>query len=59
MQYESYIFNKYKDIIEEQLYLEDLGVSFAYTDTLDNQARLDLIKFASDWRKSHPKSIFG
>lgn len=59
MQYESFIFEKYKDIVEEQLYLSDLGVSFDYTDTLDSQARQDMIKFASDWRKSHPKSFFG
>lgn len=45
----------YKDTIEEQLYLSDLGVPFSYTDTIDAQTRRDLIQIAVNWREEHPK----
>lgn len=46
----------YKSTLEEQLYLQDLGVSFSYTDTIDAQSRKDLIIIATEWRKEHPKN---
>jgi len=46
----------YRGTIEEQLYLNDLGVPFSYTDTLDAQSRRDLLQIASAWREEHPKN---
>lgn len=46
----------YKDIMEEQFYLLDLGVSFEYSDSIDNQTRKDLIIFLGEWRKEHPRN---
>ena len=45
----------YKGVIEEQLYLMDLGVSFSYTDTIDAQTRRDLLMFVGEWRKKKKK----
>lgn len=49
-------FNMYKDTIEEQLWLQDQGVSFDYTDNLDFQSRRDLIRVLSEWREEHPRT---
>lgn len=54
-EYDTFAFNMYKDTIEEQLYLSDLGVPFSYTDTIDAQTRRDLIQIAVNWREEHPK----
>ena len=58
--YEQYAYDMYKEVVEEQLYLSDLGVSFSYTDTRDAQSRRDLISFAEAWRENHKpqKSLF-
>lgn len=40
----------YRVVIQEQLFLQDLGVSFDYTDSIDNMTRRDLVEFAKDWR---------
>jgi hypothetical protein len=47
----------YKDTIEEQLFLNDLGVPFSYTDTIDAQTRRDLIQIAANWREEHRPKI--
>ena len=57
-QFEEYIkfaFEMYKNTIEEQLWLQDMGVSFDYTDKLDFQSRRDLIRTLSNWREEHPR----
>ena len=51
--YEKFAYDMYKGVIEEQLYLMDLGVSFSYTDTIDAQTRRDLLTFVSEWRQTH------
>jgi len=45
----------YNNTMEEQLFLQDQGVSFAYTDTLDFQSRRDLINTMLQWREEHPR----
>ena len=54
--YEKFAYDMYKGVIEEQLYLMDLGVSFSYTDTIDAQTRRDLLTFTSEWRDKNKKS---
>ena len=51
--YEKFAYDMYKGVIEEQLYLMDLGVSFSYTDTIDAQTRRDLLTIVSEWRQTH------
>ena len=46
-----YILEVYRNVIQEQLFLQDLGVSFDYTDTIDSYSRRDLIDFAKEWRE--------
>lgn len=46
---------QYQNTLEEQMYLQDLGVSFDYTDTIDAKTRKDLLEFLGEWRKEHPK----
>ena len=53
--YEQFVYEMYKGVIEEQLYLMDLGVSFSYTDTIDAQTRRDLLMFVGEWREKHKK----
>lgn len=49
----------YRNTIEEQIFLQDNGVSFGYTDTLDAQSRRELVRFMSEWREEHPRmSLF-
>ena len=50
--YEKFAYDMYKGVIEEQLYLMDLGVSFSYTDTIDAQTRRDLLTIVSEWRQT-------
>lgn len=45
----------YNNTLEEQLYLQDNGVSFSYTDTLDAQMRKDLVNSMMQWREEHPR----
>ena len=45
----------YNNTLEEQIFLQDQGVSFAYTDTLDFQSRRDLINTILEWREEHPR----
>lgn len=54
--YEQFAYDMYKGVIEEQLYLLDLGVSFSYTDTIDAQTRRDLLMFVGEWREKHKSS---
>lgn len=54
-EYETLLYDLYKNTIEEQLFLSDNGVSFSYTDTIDSQSRQDLILILLDWREKHPK----
>lgn len=49
-EYESFVFDIYRNVVQEQLYLLDLGVSFEYTDSIDSFSRRDLIEFAKEWR---------
>ena len=53
--YDAFAFEMYKGTIEEQLFLNDLGVPFSYTDTIDAQTRRDLIQIVSNWREEHPR----
>lgn len=46
---EEHAYNMYKNTIEEQLYLQDNGVSFSYTDNIDALSRKDLVQFVSEW----------
>lgn len=45
----NFVFDIYKNVVQEQLYLQDLGVSFQYTDSIDSFTRKDLINFAQEW----------
>lgn len=57
-QFEDFVkiaFDMYKNTIEEQFWLQDMGVSFDYSDKLDFQSRRDLIRALSDWRQEHPR----
>ena len=45
----------YNSTLEEQLFLQDQGVSFVYTDTIDYQSRRDLINIVLQWREEHPR----
>lgn len=54
-EYESQLFSMYKNAIIEQIYLQDEGVSFSYTDNIDNQTRKDLIEILVEWREDHPR----
>ena len=45
----------YNNTLEEQLYLQDNGVSFSYTDTIDAQSRKDLVNTMMHWREEHPR----
>jgi len=49
----------YNSTLEEQIFLQDNGVSFSYTDTLDSQSRKDLVNSIIQWREDHPRlSLF-
>lgn len=52
----AFALRQYQNTLEEQMYLQDLGVSFSYTDTIDAKTRKDLIEFLNTWRKEHPKN---
>ena len=47
----SFVSDIYRNVIQEQLYLQDLGVSFVYTDTLDSFSRRDLLHYAQEWKE--------
>lgn len=55
-EYEAYAYNMYKNIVDEQLYLLDAGVSFEYSDELDSMSRNDLVRFVSNWIEKHQQS---
>lgn len=47
----------YSNTVEEQIFLQDQGVSFDYTDKLDAQSRKDLINIILNWREEHPRNL--
>ena len=56
-EYAAFVIKMYNDILEEQLYLQDSGVSFEYTDNIDAQSRRDLIKFIHNWKEEHKPQV--
>lgn len=47
----------YSNTVEEQIFLQDQGVSFDYTDKLDAQSRKDLINIILNWREEHSRNL--
>ena len=47
----AYVYSLLTQVIDEQIFLQEQGVSFSYTDTLSSFERTQLIQFYLDWRE--------
>ena len=51
------LFEVYQNVLREQFYLQDLGVSFSYTDTIDQYSRRDLLDIADEIVEARNKNL--